>query len=519
MVDLLADSSTLLLFVVAALGFLLARVRIGGFSLGIAAVLFAGIAVGAVDDRLVLPEAVWVLGLVIFVYTVGLSSGPGFVSALRRRGLAANVVVLTAIAGAAGLVVAAWQFALTPATSTGVFAGALTNTPALAAALEQFKDDAPSAVPDAVVGYSLCYPLGVLVPLLVVYWLLRGVHVSRAPLKVTTVRVERAAGPLASVARNVTFSRLQRDGELLVPAPQVEPRPGDLLTVVGTEDDVAATIAFLGSESEEHLELDRRTLDMRRMVVSDRRVAGRTLADLDLSHRFGATVTRVRRGDVDMLADPQMTVELGDRLRVVAPREQLPEVARFLGDSIRSLAEIDILTFSVGIAAGLLIGSIPIPYPGGSFELGFAGGPLLVSLVLGARGRTGPLLWQLPHNANLTLRQLGMVLFLAGVGTRSGQSFADTIVTGDALEVIGVGAAVSAFVALGVLVVGLRLLRLPRETLAGVIAGAHTQPAVLGFASERSGDEAGVSLGYATVYPLAIIVKILAAQVLAGLAL
>ncbi len=225
----------------------------------------------------------------------------------------------------------------------------------------------------------------------------------------------------------------------------VEPLPGDLVTVVGPERAVEQVVALLGRESTEHVELDRGDVDFRRIVVSSRAVAGLTIAELELQDRLGGTVTRVRRGDVDMVAAPGLVLELGDRVRVVAPPERMTEIAAYFGDSYRELRELDVLSFSVGVALGLLVGAIAIPLPGGaSFELGFAGGPLIVGLVLGAIGRTGPIVWQLPHSANLTLRQLGTVLFLAGIGVNAGDAFGDTILSRDALGVIAAAIVVAA---------------------------------------------------------------------------
>jgi len=257
---------------------------------------------------------------------------------------------------------------------------------------------------------------------------------------------------------------------------------------------------------------------VRRVLVSSRKVAGRTVAQLELPRRFGAAVTRVRRGDVDLVAEPETVLELGDRVRVLAPRERLGTVSRFFGDSYRLIGEIDVLTLSIGVTAGMLLGLVPVPLPGGgTFELGFAGGPLVVALVLGAVGRTGPLVWQLPYTANLTLRQFGTVLFLAGIGVRSGQSFASTIATAEALRVAAAGIAVTGVSVAITLAVGRRLLRVPAATLAGIVAGTQTQPAVLAYAGAQVTDDRELNLGYATVYPLAVILKIVLAQLLVAL--
>ncbi len=529
MVDTLADNPILLLFLVIAVGVVLGHVRIAGFSFGIAAVLFAGIGAGAIDPRLKLPDPVWVLGLALFVYTVGLASGPGFFVALRRRGLGANLLVVGCLAAAAAVAVGipVGLFALGGAAATGIFSGSLTNTPALAAAIETLKSVVPAAdfdrlAAEPVAGYSITYPLGVVIPLLAVYWLgrRRAATSGPAPLVTATALVERGGLPPLGEIRHahqdgVMFGRL-RHGTTTTPAvDQHVLAPGDLVTVVGAPESVASVVAELGTRSEEAVELDRTAVDYRRIVVSRKVLAGMRIAELDLQRRFGGTITRVRRGDTDLLADPNMVLELGDRVRVVARRGRLGEISTFFGDSYRALSEVDVLTFAAGLALGLALGLIPFPFPGpGSFELGSAGGPLIVALCLGALGRTGPFVWQIPHGANLTLRQLGIVLFLAGIGTRAGESFGSTIADSQAFLIVASGVLVtSASVGLA-LFVGIRVLRLDGAALSGVIAGIQTQPAVLAFAGERTADEGEVNLGYASVYPLAVIAKIVVAQVM-----
>ncbi len=226
-------------------------------------------------------------------------------------------------------------------------------------------------------------------------------------------------------------------------------------------------------------------------------------------------MTRVRRGDVDMVAAPGLLLELGDRVRVVAPPERMTAIAAYFGDSYRQLRELDVLSFSVGVALGLLVGAIAIPLPGGSsFELGFAGGPLIVGLVLGAIGRTGPIVWQLPHSANLTLRQLGTVLFLAGIGVNAGDAFGDTILSRDALAVVAAAIVVAATASGVTVLVGTLVLHLPVRTLTGIVSGMQTQPAVLAYASEQIDDDTEVNVAYATVVPLAMILKIVLAPLL-----
>lgn len=525
--SLLRENPLLLLFVVSSIGFLLGRLRAFGFSFGVAAVLFVGLAAGAIDPAFRLPEIVQQLGLAIFVYTVGVGSGAGFFSSLRRRGLR-DLGIVSAAVGAAALssVVGARLAGLDGAHAAGLFTGSLTNTPALAAVVELLGhagvDEATKNGP--VVAYSLAYPSSVLVVLLVLFFDRKLKRVeptpSRRPVENAIVSVSvrvRAGGKASSFAHgqvyDVVFGRLRREGRMQVVDDDTSFEPDDVVSVIGRPGDVAQAIAKLGDEVPERLDLDRSVLDFRRVFVSRTDACGVPLHDLGLPARFGAVITRIRRGDVDLVPVAETELELGDRVRVVAPREKLPAVTKFLGDSYRALAEIDVLTFGLGIALGLVLGSIAVPLPGGgAFRLGLAGGPLIVGLVLGRVGRTGPLFWTLPFSANITLRQLGLVLFLAAVGTRSGYAFASTLAAGDGGVVVVLGGLIALVSAGTVLAIG-RVLRLPSDLLGGIIAGVQTQPAALAFVSERSStDQANV--GYASVFPFATILKIVVAQVL-----
>jgi putative transport protein len=211
-----------------------------------------------------------------------------------------------------------------------------------------------------------------------------------------------------------------------------------------------------------------------------------------------------------------MVLELGDRVRVLAGRDRMSRVTAFFGDSYRAVSELDIVTFSLGLALGLLVGIVPIPLPGVTLKLGFAGGPLMVALVLGTIGRTGPLVWSLPYSVNMTLRQIGLVLFLAGIGTRAGYSFVTTLSQGGGLAIFAAGATITLVTAFLTLWIGYRVLKIPASILIGMLAGIQTQPAVLGFSLEQTKNDFP-NVGYASVYPVATIGKILFAQLLLSL--
>lgn len=520
--DVLAASPLLTIFVVVGLGTALGAVPFGPLRFGAAGALFVGLAVGALDPRLGEGLALLqTLGLALFVYTVGLAAGSTFFRDLRRQlplmsVAVAAIVVSAAVAGLLGAVLG-----FSGPLTAGAFTGAMTSTPALAAASTAAGTSEPA------VGYALTYPVGVVLSILAVALVVGKRWPSRRDpepaagvgLVAVTARVERET-PIDEVpgfaANEVRMSYLARDDRTRVVRPDERLHPGDRVVVVGPEPAVVAALAHLGREEEEHLAHDRTSVDNQRFVVSDRRVAGRTVAELDIPGRFGGVITRVRRGDLDLLARDDLTLELGDRVLAVVPRDQLAAVSAFLGDSEQRVSEIDALSVGIGMALGLLLGLVTIPLGGGTtFALGSAAGPLIVGMVLGRAERTGPLVWGLPRAANLTIRQLGLLFFLAAVGLGSGQAFAAEAFTATGGRVVLAGAVVVAVAAV-VLMVGARLVGSSAPRAAGALAGLVGQPAVLAHAASRVTDER-VEAGYATLFALGIIVKILLVQVLVGL--
>jgi putative transport protein len=539
MIQLLADNPLLLLFIVIALGYPLGHIKIRGFSLGLAAVLFVGIAVSAFDQRLSLPSVVTYFGLVLFVYTIGLASGPSFVASFRRQGWRDNALVFTLLLVIAMLAAAThFVFGLDATFVVGMFAGSLTNTPALASVLESLQNASQTVQAEPVVAYAVTYPIGVIGVILMVQlfqrWYktdykkeakdLRDLGASGENLLNKTVRVTRKDIADKTIQQwqeleqwKVILGRYKHGGHVELVQPETVLQLGDEVSLIGTDEAVTHMAVRLGEILPEHLELDRSELDFRRIFVSNIDVADKTLKELDLPKRFGALITRVRRGDSEVLPRGEMRLELGDRVRVVAQRERMNEVAKFFGDSYKALSEVDMMSLGVGIAFGLLLGLITVPLPGGlQFSLGFAGGPLIVALVLGTLGRTGPIVWQIPYSANLTLRQLGLVIFLAGVGTRSGFAFVDTLLHGSGLQLFLLGAVLTLSATALTFLLGHYLFKIPMSLLIGIVSGLHTQPAVLAFASEQTENDLP-TIGYATVFPVATIAKILLAQILLGL--
>jgi putative transport protein len=536
LIDLLRENPLLLLFLVAAIGYPVGKVRIGGSSLGVAAVLFVGLAFGALDPALALPEVIYLLGLVLFVYTIGLASGSIFFGSLRRKGMQYNLLVVGGLALAAALTLLARQFfGLNGPLTAGMFAGSLTNTPALAGVIEniQAAGGPELALSQPVIAYSLTYPIGVMGMILSVYLFQRLTKVDYAeearqspeynlndPLHSQTICVTKNLTlNVAELIRrnrwNVVFGRIRRNGQITLVTGQTVFQSGDLVTLVGTIDALDEITLALGDTScNEQLEFDISEYDKRRFFVSNHDVAGRQLRELNLLERYSALVTRLRRGDAEMLPHGETVLAPGDQIRVVAPRKQMEGLARLFGDSYRAVSEIDILTFSLGLALGLLLGLVPIPLPGGvTLRLGLAGGPLIVALLLGALGRSGPLVWTIPYSANLTLRQIGLVFFLAGIGTRAGYAFFSTITEGSGLVIFATGAVITTITGLLTLFIGHKVMKVPLALMVGVLAGLQTQPAVLGYGLEQTHNEMP-NIGYATVYPVAMILKILLAQAL-----
>jgi putative transport protein len=534
--SLLREQPLFLLFTIGALGSLLGSVRIWGFSLGVAGVLFVGLTVSAFDATLVLPDFVPQLGLVLFVYGIGVSGGPAFFASLGKGALKTALVALSGLlVSAVTIVVGARLLGLSSATMAGLFAGSLTNTPALAGVVEALRGTTDAALQSApVVAYSVAYPMGVLAVLLIMH-LLRGGEAGRsipapAPSAVAlvsrTVRVTQPAAigrPADGLRKHegwsVVLGRHKRGELVSVVSELTVLEHGDLITVVGSLLELERAIAFLGEPSDAAIERDHSSLDFRRVFVSRPEVVGRPIREVQdqLEREFDAQVTRIRRGDVDVLPSDELRLEPGDRVRVLAPRESIDKVSRFFGDSYRAISEVDVVTVGVGIGLGLMLGNVQLsPLPGLKLSLGAAGGPLVVGLVLGRLVRTGPFTWSMPYSANLTLRQFGLLLFFAGVGTRSGSAFAGTAFTLTGLELFGLGLVSTVLCAATVMLLGRALLGPWTPRLWGVVAGTHTQPAALAFAVERSGNEAPNS-AYAQVLPLATIAKILIAQVVLAL--
>jgi len=523
-VQILVDSPILTLALILAIGSGIGMLRIRGVAIGPAAVLFTALALSAYDARLAVPEVVGTFGLAVFTYSVGLIAGPSFFAGLRRGAGPVGMVVSALVAVA----FVAWglgkALGLSAGVVAGLYAGSATNTPALAAAMLRLDGS-----PEPTVGYSLSYLGGVLIMLLAVGHSLRAAkerptaddRAKPEELITTTIRVthdnvmnirELTYTPYG----RVIFSRyLTADGELLMTDGRTVLRPGDRVNAVGPRAAVRHITKQLGRTSKTRLTAERTEVDFRRIVLSRRRHFGRTVADLLLWQKFGARPTRVRRADQDFLATDDFVLQAGDRIRVAAPPERMVEVADYLGDSDHATADINPLGLFLGLVLGLVLGALPLPVPGfGNLTLGAAAGPLLAGLVLGRLSRSGRVIWTLPHTAAQTLTQVGMLLFLAFAGGRAGSAFIAALSSNEGIKLIAAGVLLTALHAGVLLLVGRRYLQLAGPRLAGIIAGSQTQPALLAYANDNTEFDQRVALGYALVYPVAMVVKILAAQIL-----
>ncbi len=521
-VELLVEHTVLLYFLYIAIGAVLGQIRVRGVLIGPAAVLFSALAISAIDERLALPEIVGQIGLVLFAYCVGVNSGPTFFDTLRTGGRAVALVAITLLVGAGVAIGAGALLGLSPALTAGAFTGALTNTPALAAATEQLNSSEPT------VGYSVTYVFGVIGMLIAAAAALRGKtepKVSAVPepepeLTMASVRVEAEGLPdlrqlITDYDDRIRFSRVRHNRQVTIATDDFAPIPGDIVSVIGPQDVVDEVAARLGHVSTLHLELNRKELDFRRIAVSSHEVAGRPLKELNLLDRFGATATRVRRGDIDLIASEDFVIHVGDRVRITAPKTRMGEVTEFFGDSEHEASALNPIGFMVGIVIGLLIGLVAIPLPGGGkLSLGIAGGALVAGLVLGRLQRTGPILWSIPFPTANALGEYGMLAFLAYAGSTSGSKLVTALQTGLGPRLFLLGLVITTVAAVMLRLVGPRWGGLSGPVLAGAIGGAQTQPAVLAFANDRTKADPRVSLGYALVYPVAMIIKVLVAPLI-----
>ncbi|MFT4534884.1 MAG: putative transport protein [Saprospiraceae bacterium] len=535
--QLLANNPLLLLFLVAAVGYLVGKVNIKGNSLGVSAVLFVGLAFGAVNPAFNVPQVIFQLGLVFFVYSVGLSSGPAFFQSFKNNGLRdiSFVMVMLTITAlvAIGLF---WLFGFDAASITGIYSGSSTNTPALASVIdlvERRGETGGKDIKDAlVIGYTYSYPMGVIGVMIVLKLMERFFKIDykkeKELLKQNYPLEEELSSKAVKISNlqlhgqtlrditnnsklNILFGRVSSGEDTTLANWDTIIHMDDILIIIGSIEELKLATQYFGEETEDNITYDRREYDVRRIFVSNPKIVGRRISSLNLSEKYSAVITRIRRGDMDMLAKANTVIEMGDRIRFVARRKDLEGLSKLFGDSYYKSSQVNLFSFGLGIALGLLLGSIEIALPGNTtFKLGMAGGPLIVGLVLGAIRRTGPIVWTLPYGANVTLRQMGLIFLLAVIGLSSGNKVLESLESPLWITIFIGGVLLSMISAFVSIIIGYKLFKIPFSLLLGFLSN---QPAILDFATGMSKNKVPL-IGYSVMFPIALVMKILFAQVL-----
>lgn len=537
-----AARTVVLLMIAGAAGTALGKIKVRGVGLGVAGVLFAGLALGHFKftlDHHVL-EFVREFGLILFVYTLGLQIGPGFLASLRARGLVLNglaaAIVLAGAAIAATFICAGW---VTLPAGAGLLSGATTNTPSLAAAGEALR--AVEAGPDATaiqgLAYAVAYPfgiIGIILTMLMVRVVFRvdvasEVRAAEEKLKPNTpppsgrslevrnanlvgLRLDSVPGLADS---GVVVSRLSRGGVVSLARPDTLLELRDVLHAVGPAAGLDSLRVVVGADAGVNLQTEPGAVINRRVLVTQGAVLGKPLGALSTLARHGVVVTRVTRNGLEFTPAPGFKIQFGDLLMVVGEEAGIEAVAKVVGNSPKALEHPHPIPFFLGILLGVVVGSIPLAIPGlpAPVKLGLAGGPLVVALLLSRLANTGSLVWHLPPSANLGLREIGITLFLAAVGIKSGEKFVAILLDGDGLHWLGLGAIVTAVPLLLIGLLARAWKKLNYAELCGLLAGSMTDPPALAFAQQTTQSDAP-AVAYASVYPLVMLLRVFSAQLL-----
>lgn len=538
------------LALVAVVGLWLGNIKIRGVGFGIGGVLFGGIFVGHFADQLG-----WVLsadmlhfiqefGLILFVYTIGIQVGPGFFASLRVSGLRLNLFAF-GIVVMGGLVTAILHklFAIPLPVVLGIFSGAVTNTPALGAGQQILRDlGIPADVVDQMgMSYAMAYPFGIC-GILLSMWLVRvlfRVNVEQeakehestltnghALIKTINIRVENPNlnnmaiqdVPILNSA-TIICSRLKRDETLMVPSPDTLIQHGDLLHLVGQPADLNNARLVIGQKVDTSLSTRGTDMRVERVVVTNEKVLGKKIRDLQVKERYDVVISRLNRAGVELVASQDASLQFGDILNLVGRPSSIDAVADMVGNAQQKLQQVQMLPVFIGVGLGVMLGSIPLYVPGFpvALKLGLAGGPLIMALILGRIGSIGKLYWFMPPSANLALRELGIVLFLAVVGLKSGGDFVDTLVNGEGMSWVGYGIFITAIPLITVGLFARMFAKMNYLTLCGMLAGSMTDPPALAFANNLHATSGAAALSYATVYPLVMFLRIITPQLLAVL--
>jgi putative transport protein len=516
--EIIGSQPILTAFLAIGLGYLVGQISIGGFSLGVGAVLFVGLAIGAFAPKAQITGPIGLTGLIMFLYGIGILYGKQFFEGMVGVGQKYNLLAL--VACIASLFVAlglGHVFGIKIGHTLGIYAGSMTSTASLQAALDVMKNKDPS------IGYSIAYPFGVIGPILCIYFMTRVVN-PKFPAKGQRFHMgeisigegyagkrldELMAGPL----RGVQVTMVRKGGRNCVPTDDTVLSAGDAILVVAEQnEEIARATATVGKPEPGRLASDRADLDYIRVFVGKASVVGIPLASLPMPAGFPTHLLHVRRYDADLVPAPDLMLEFGDRVGVLMPPDRKEEIRRYFGDTVKAAAEFSYVSLGIGMVLGILLGLVPIPIPGvGVVTLGIGGGPLIVALILGKLRRTGPMLWTMPLPANIVLRNFGLAMFLATVGVNAGQPFVRTVAeSGPTMLFIGV--AVLLTTVFIVLLVGHYVMKIPYDDLVGVASGATGNPAILVYSTKMAPTERP-DIGYAMIFPSMTLVKVIAVQI------
>ena len=527
---------------VIAVGVLLGKIKFFGVSLGVTFVLFTGIVCGhfGLTGNTQILTFLQDFGLILFVFCIGLQVGPSFFSSFKKGGIAMNLVAMGIVA--LNIVVAvALYYGLNGRIElpmmVGILCGAVTNTPGLGAANEALSQLNYNG-PQIAMGYACAYPLGVLG---IIGSIIAIRYICRINLKKEEedIAKEEAANPhltprmmhlevhneaLAGktllqvrdfMGRDFVCSRILQNGHVSIPNRDTVFHLGDQLFVVCAEDDAEAIIAFIGPKIEVDWEKQDTPMVSRRILITQPKMNGKQLGEFHFSSMYGVNVTRVNRSGMDIFASRNLTLQVGDRVMVVGPQDAVERVANLMGNSLKRLDHPNIVTIFVGIFLGIFFGSLPIAFPGipTPVKLGLAGGPLIVSILIGRFGYKSKLVTYTTMSANLMLREIGIALFLASVGIKAGANFVNTVVDGDGLLYVGCGFLITVIPLLIMGAVARWHYKMNYFMLMGLIAGSNTDPPALAYSNQTAGNNAP-AVGYSTVYPVSMFLRILTAQLL-----
>jgi putative transport protein len=510
-------------FLAIGLGYLVGQINIAGFSLGVGAVLFVGLALGAFAPKAQILGPIGLTGLIMFLYGIGILYGRQFFEGMRGVGQKYNLLAL--IACVAGLLVAlglGQVYGIKLGHTLGIYAGSMTSTATLQAALDTMNTKEPS------IGYSIAYPFGVIGPILCIYFMTQMVKPKFPPkaqrfhMGEISISDKFSGQTLEDLTKElpggVQVTMVRKGGQNIVPAADIGLLPGDAVLVIAErEDAIAEAASRLGKLEPGRLAADRANLDYIRVFVGKASVVGVPLSRLPMPAGFPAHLLHVRRYDADLVPAPDLMLEFGDRVGVLMPPDRREDIRKHFGDTVKAAAEFSYVSLGLGMVLGVLLGLIPIPIPGvGTVTLGIGGGPLIVALILGKLRRTGPMLWTMPLPANIVLRNFGLAMFLATVGVNAGQPFVRTVAE-SGFTMLFIGVAVLLTTVFIVLLVGHYLLRIPFDDLVGVASGATGNPAILVYSTKMAPTERP-DIGYAMIFPSMTIVKVIAVQIVGLLA-